>query len=112
MKKPLWIAIIAVATLAALGALGYFAYDRLDWDRLDWNEHRELRARSSTGTRLALEQALQIAQREVPGEVIKVERDREHGIEAIEIKVLAANGRVREITLDAHSGEVLEIEDD
>jgi uncharacterized membrane protein YkoI len=107
MKKPLRIALIAVAALAALGALGYFAYDRLDW-----HEHRERRAQSSTGTRLPLEEALQIAQREVPGEVIKVERDREHGIEAIEIKVLAVNGRVREITLDAHSGEVLEIEDD
>ena len=115
-RKALWIAVTAAA-LALSGAAGYFVYDR-------FYDHRELAERQArrdrpymhgqpaTGARLALEDALQIAQREVPGEVIKVERDREHGVDTVEIKILAATGRIREITLDAQSGAVLAIEDD
>jgi uncharacterized membrane protein YkoI len=43
---------------------------------------------------------------------LKVELENEHEHLQYEIKVLAGNGRVREIKLDARSGAVLEIEDD
>ena len=52
-------------------------------------------------------------QQNVPGDVIEVELDHDddHGWE-YEVKVLTANGRVREVKLDARSGMVRKIEDD
>jgi uncharacterized membrane protein YkoI len=64
------------------------------------------------GSLLPLAQALDIAARHLPGEVLKIELENKHGRSIYEIKVLAANGRVREVKLDARSGEVIEIEDD
>jgi len=61
---------------------------------------------------IPLRQALEMAAREVPGEVLKVELEREHGRAVYEIKILAQNGQVREVSLDARNGEIIEVEDD
>jgi uncharacterized membrane protein YkoI len=107
MKRPHWIPLSAAIALALGAAALYFMREHL------WDEDEPAPVHTTpTGPKLALEDALRIAQREVPGEVVKVEREDEHGVEVIELKILTANGRVREITLDAHSGQVLEIEND
>lgn len=61
---------------------------------------------------LPLEKILAIARQHVPGDVIDVEIEHEDGLIVYEITVLAPNGRVREVELDARTGKVLEIEDD
>jgi uncharacterized membrane protein YkoI len=61
---------------------------------------------------LDLARALGIADEHVHGEVLKVELERDDDRFVYEIKVLAGNGRVREIRLDAHTGSLIEIEDD
>lgn len=61
---------------------------------------------------LPLEKILAIVSQQIPGEVIDVEIELENGLTVYEITVLAPNGRVREIELDARTGKVLEIEDD
>lgn len=52
----------------------------------------------------------------VPGEVIHVEferqHQREHPVWMYEIKVLAADGRLREVEVDAATGRILNVEDD
>ena len=55
---------------------------------------------------------LRIAATHVPGEVLKVELEPEDGRVIYEITVLAENGRVREIELDANDGTLIKIEDD
>lgn len=110
MKKRLWIAGGLVALVAA-GGLVFATWDSIE-DRFDDDDHHRPVPSATTGARLALEDALRIATTEVPGEVIKVKRERDHGIDVIEIKVLAQNGRVRELTLDARDGRIVEIEDD
>jgi uncharacterized membrane protein YkoI len=59
------------------------------------------------GEILPLNQVLEIAGREVPGKVIEVEYK---AGPKYEIKMLAADGRVREVKLDARTGRVLGIE--
>lgn len=56
--------------------------------------------------------AIAIATRHVPGEVLKVELEREDGRFVYEVKVLAQDGYVREVELDARDGSLIEIEDD
>lgn len=64
------------------------------------------------GELLPLTRILEIAATSVPGDVIKIELEREDGVIIYELKVLTANGRVRELELDARTGKVLKIEDD
>ena len=109
MQKTYWIALAFVAAVLGAGGVGYAVRDSFDG-----REHREEVTSVERGStaQLPLEDALKIALEQVPGEVVKVERDEENGIDVFEIKVLASNGRVREITLDARDGRVLELEDD
>ena len=60
-----------------------------------------------------LGEILQIVQARVPGDIIEVELDRsdKRGWE-YEVKVLASNGRVLEVDVNARTGQIRKIEDD
>ena len=57
-----------------------------------------------------LSEVLAVARAKVPGEVVKVELDREDGIWVYEIKILTASGRVREIEINAKTLAVIKVE--
>jgi uncharacterized membrane protein YkoI len=57
---------------------------------------------------LAIEKATDL----VPGDVLKVELERDDDRYVFEVKLLAENGLVREIKLDAQDGSLIEIEAD
>jgi uncharacterized membrane protein YkoI len=48
----------------------------------------------------------------VPGKVLEVEFESEHGTYKYELKILRTDGRVQEVEVDARSGGILKIEDD
>jgi uncharacterized membrane protein YkoI len=106
----------AVVSAGSIAVYEHFREERGDWDddRLPptASAARGMTESVRSGSVLPLAQALDIAARHVPGEVVKVELEDEHGRSMYEIKVLADNGRVREIKFDARTGEVIEIEDD
>ena len=65
--------------------------------------------------RLPLTRILAIAQRRVPGEVIKVDLDDDDDDDdppTYELEILTPEGRVMEIKLDARTGEILDVEED
>src|SRR5690606_21640528 len=76
----------------------------------DQIEARELLGR---GEIKPLGEILQIVQARVPGDIIEVELDRsdKRGWE-YEVKVLASNGRVLEVDVNARTGQIRKIEDD
>ncbi len=55
-------------------------------------------------------EAIQIALRYIPGEVLKVELDTEHGVLVYEITIRTSTGAVYEVKINANTGELLEIE--
>lgn len=63
------------------------------------------------GEALSLAQILPLAQRAVPGEVLEVELESEHGQLIYEIEILARTGRVRKVIVDARTGALLGVED-
>lgn len=69
---------------------------------------------AAAANRLPLARILQIAGDHVPGEVIDVEidEDDDDGSETYELEILTPEDRVIEMTLDARTGEVLEMEED
>lgn len=115
MKKQYWIALaLAVIALGAVLAAAKYGPELLG------NEPRKSAAMQTSsmgpevksGAILPLPAILEIGAKHVPGEVLKIKLENEHGRFIYEIKILAENGRVRELELDAHTGELLEIEDD
>lgn len=59
---------------------------------------------------MPLEQILKKLRRTVPGEVIEVEFERENRRWTYEIKVIDRRGVIREVEMDAATGEILEVE--
>jgi len=105
MKRlPLLLA-AAAATLALAPAS--FAHD--DKDRADQRAASAALARHEI---LPITRILGVATAKVPGDVIKVKLERERWGFQYEVKVLARDGQVREIKLDARNGRILSIEDD
>lgn len=76
------------------------------------SEHSAIREALQRGEVLPLAKILAIAHQHVPGDVIEVELEDEKQALVYEIKILTGTGRVREVKIDARTGEVLEIEDD
>lgn len=73
-------------------------------------DHDEARDAVETGRALSLRRILPLALHAVPGEVLEVELEREHGRLVYEIDILAHDGRVRTVILDASTGAVLGVE--
>lgn len=75
----------------------------------DHDEALEARARREA---LPLPRILEIARDAVPGEVLEVELEREHGRLIYEVEILSNSGRVRKVEIDAQTGAVLEVENE
>ena len=99
MERPRLTAItVAVGLLTVTG--GALAGDRLDHDEI--KQLREAAQILPMGEVMASAQAVQ------PGQLVEAELEREDGAYLYEIKILAADGTVHNLELDAATGEVLE----
>ncbi len=109
MNRKHWIA-LGVLVVLLIAAGGAYFMSRQDGHH---SGHAHDDGASLQGQAvIELRQALQIAEKHVHGEVVKVELERDDDRFTYEVKVLADNGRVREIKLDARDGSLIEIEDD
>jgi uncharacterized membrane protein YkoI len=75
-------------------------------------DHDDAREAVRRGDALPLSEILRIVRNAEPGDVIEVELEREHGRLEYEIEVLTRTGQVRNVTLDARTGAILETEDE
>ena len=109
MKKH-WIGLVGVGLLIAVGA-GAFVYGNRHGEECARTKRPpgiDLQGRPVMDLGLAIEKATNL----VPGDVLKVELERDDDRYVFEVKVLAENGLVREVTLDAQDGSLIEIEAD
>lgn len=60
--------------------------------------------------RINAETAIQTALQRVPGQVIRVEVDTEDGLLVYEIYIRTTSGIIYEVTIDANTGEILEVD--
>ncbi|MGD2021176.1 MAG: PepSY domain-containing protein, partial [Thiohalocapsa sp.] len=75
-------------------------------------DHDRARAALERGEVLPLAEILASVTAQVPGDVVEVELEREHGAWVYELKVIAPNGRVLEVLVDAAAGRLLAHEED
>jgi uncharacterized membrane protein YkoI len=57
----------------------------------------------------SLSEVLAVAREKMPGEVVKIELEREKGVWVYEIKILTRSGQRREIEIDAQTLDVIKI---
>lgn len=101
--------LITLLTATALTACPALAQDKAAQKRAEQKAASEALAR---GEILPIVKVLEIATGIVPGDVLKVKLEREPFGFKYEVKILAKNGRVREVEIDARNGKLLKIEDD
>lgn len=85
---------------------------RDDDDHDDDDDHEKAARAREAGEIAALTEILDEVQRHYPGEVVGVELERDDGRWIYEIRVLQPGGRYVEVEVDAHTGRVLEVDDD
>ena len=85
-------------------------YER-QWEDDDRTYDRARRA-VDRGEALPIAKLLERLRTQVPGEVVGVEFEREHGRWVYEFKVVDSKGRLLEVYVDAKTGEVLSMEED
>lgn len=95
---------LILTAIAGLGSL-LFACGTWAGDRLDHDEVKQLR---ETGQILPMGEVMAGAQSVQPGQLVEAELEREDGVYLYEIKILAADGSVHELYLDASTAEVIQ----
>jgi len=100
------LSLVALPLVLALAATSGHASDRKKKD------HEAARLALSRHEVLPLTRILAIAEQRAPGEVLKVELEEDDGRMKYDLKILAKNGRVLELELDAKSGATLKLEED
>lgn len=94
--------LLAIALLTLSAGHTHASGKRLDQD--------QVREAVNAGEIRPLDEVTAIATNAVPGQVIKVEVERSHGVLVYELKIIGNHGRVREIKINAKTLDILEIE--
>lgn len=64
------------------------------------------------GQRISSQQAIQIAQQQVPGQVMHVDLDMENGILVYEVFILTMYNKIYEVEINAKTGRIVNIEEE
>jgi uncharacterized membrane protein YkoI len=108
--KKYWISAAILLLAAAIGAGAYLLGTHHSGQDKKHDHHEVIDFQGTQVIDLAT--AIELTLQKVQGDVLKVELENEDGRYVYEVKILATNGRVREVKLDAKDGSLIEIEDD
>jgi uncharacterized membrane protein YkoI len=104
--------LLALALAGAAGGRALADDDDDDGKGRHGRDHERARRALEEGRARPLAEILEALRGRLDGEVIGVEFDREDGRYVYEFKVVGADGRLREVYVDALSAEILKVEDD
>ncbi len=97
MKRQHLMTVTGLGLLLAMG--NPLASERLDHDAISQGR--------TSGAMLSMEQAMNGASAKQPGEIVEIELERDDGAYRYEIKILAADGTIHKLYLDAASGDLI-----
>jgi uncharacterized membrane protein YkoI len=108
MIQKKWL--VGIFTMMLLGGSILFTSNVNAHDKEDDYIDRTYRAYLEKEATITREQSIEIAQREVPGTLIRSELDRDDGRVVYEVIMNHNQGEIYEISIDAKSGVVIEID--
>lgn len=100
-KKPLAAALFA-GVLGAILLPASASYG-------DESDHEQARHALEAGEILSLRTVMDQVERDYPGQIVKIEFERDDGMWVYEIKVLQRGGKLIKLKIDARNGMVLKI---
>jgi uncharacterized membrane protein YkoI len=109
--KSLFFSLVLLTGLFA-GAVPAAAADRDGYRRGYDDDQEKVWEARKRGTILPLEKILESVLRTYPGEVLKIDLDDDDDYLIYEIEILTRRGIVLELEVDAHTGRILDIEED
>lgn len=114
MKKLTFWFVLTMGLAVILTTGSHVALGRENERQWEDDDHAYDRARRAVdrGEVLPIAKLLERLKTLVPGEVVGVEFEREHGRWVYEFKVIDTRGRLLEVYVDAHTGKVLSMEED
>ena len=83
-----------------------------DDDDDDAREHYEAREALRLGQVRPLDQIIAVVRKEIAGDIIEIEFERNDGRYVYELEIIDPSGRVIEVEVDAKTAEILEREED
>ncbi|VAW15962.1 hypothetical protein MNBD_ALPHA09-1985 [hydrothermal vent metagenome] len=110
-RRTLVTALLATAVMAGGFALDAALADKKKYDRNKRQQDDAWKARQD-GSTLSLTEVLALVGPQIKGEIIEIEFDYEDGRAVYEFKYVDLTGRVREVYVDAQSGDILSDEPD
>ena len=81
------------------------------WE-VEYKDYVNARRAFVLGEARPIAELLEQLENQVPGEVVGVEFEREHGRWVYEFKIIDSGGRLLEVYVDAQTGTVLSMEED
>jgi uncharacterized membrane protein YkoI len=99
------------ALVAQLGLSGVRA-DSEEHGEYEEEDHDAARAAVQRGEAMPLAKVIAAISAELPGEIVEIEFEREHGRWIYELKVIDQTGRLHEIYVDAATARILPYRDD
>jgi uncharacterized membrane protein YkoI len=78
----------------------------------DDDDHVLARELLRDGRILPLAEVIAGVKGQVPGQLLEVELENEHGVYVYELKILTPEGHVQEVEANAATGKILKVEDD
>ncbi len=106
-RKPGLALALALVFTAAAPLLGVSASEESAGEGRDHDRAEQARR---SGEIRPLEEIAAVVRERFPGEIAKIELEREHGLWIYEFKVIDRTGRFLEIKIDARTGEIAAVE--
>ena len=86
-------------------------YQQPEWQQNQgWNNPMNYDNGQHFHRQITIEEAMNIALEQVPGQVVKVEMDTEKGVRVYEVDIVTAQGVKYEVAVNMNTGEIVEIE--
>jgi uncharacterized membrane protein YkoI len=111
MRTPIALALVILMVAVAGSGLVASPSEARDGRRSRDGDHERARQAFEAGEILPITRILELVSQRLPGDIVEVEVEVRGERMSYEVDVLTATGQVREIELDARTGEVIEIED-
>ncbi|MEN1969504.1 PepSY domain-containing protein [Lentibacillus sp. N15] len=85
-------------------------YGYANWQNQGYGYHGINQNQAGWYRQITIEDAMQIALQQVPGEVVKVELDTNYGVEVYEVEIVTNQGTKYEVEVDRETGRIVNIE--
>lgn len=80
------------------------------WQPQEWNDQVNYNQEPQYHRQITIQEAIDIALAQVPGQAVKAELDTKQGVRVYEVDVVTAQGVKYEVAVNVNSGEIVDIE--